>query len=84
MPMNRLRIKFFAAVRERLGVEEMALEVAPGTTAALLLERLRGEYPQAAPLLATVRVAANQEFVEDAHVLGDGDEVAIIPPISGG
>ncbi|MBI3273146.1 MAG: molybdopterin converting factor subunit 1 [Planctomycetes bacterium] len=82
--MPSIRVKLFAAVRERLAAEEIALDVAPGTTAAELLALLAREHPRAAPLLAAVRVAANQEFVPGAYVLRETDELALIPPVSGG
>lgn len=82
--MPRIRVQFFAAVRERLECDEVPLDLPAGTTAADLVARLARDYPKAAPLLASVRVAANQEFVPAGHLLAEGDEVAIIPPLSGG
>ena len=82
--MPAIRILLFAAVRERLSADELSLELAPGTTAADLLARVAHEHPRAAPLLAAVRVAANQEFVQGSYVLRETDEIALIPPVSGG
>ena len=82
--MPRVRVRLFASVRERLALDEIPVELPPGTTAAGLVSRLRVDYPAAAPLLAAVRVAANEEFVADGHVLAEGDDVALIPPVSGG
>jgi molybdopterin converting factor subunit 1 len=80
----RLRLRFFAAAREALGRSEMPLEVPDGSTVGELLERLRGEHPAFAALPAEMMVSVNLEYQSPGHVLREGDEVAFIPPVSGG
>jgi molybdopterin converting factor small subunit len=74
-----IRLLSFARYRERLGFAELELELpAPPTLAALLEHpRLRGLPPEAL-------FAVNQAFVDRDAELRDGDEVAFMPPVSGG
>ena len=84
----KIKVLFFASLREAIGTEALSLEVHEGSYAELrtrLIEQL-GE--TADPLwLENVRVAHNQELVAQAAtslVLIDGDEVAFLPPVTGG
>ncbi|HEY8516988.1 MAG TPA: MoaD/ThiS family protein [Candidatus Binatia bacterium] len=78
-----IKIKVFASLRERLGRSELVREVAEGATAGDVLATLRSEYPA---LTGTGRlaIAVNAEYVDPGHALADGDELALIPPVSGG
>ena len=79
-----LRIRFFARLREQAGVEVEPLQVAPGSTVADVYAELRRRHPSLEADAKAVRGAINQEFAPwDARV-ADGDEVAFIPPVSGG
>ena len=82
MPVYTVRL--FAGLREMIGAREIALEVPDGATAADLKERLGEIHPHVAPMLPTVACAVNEEYVDGAHVLRAGDDVALIPPVSGG
>jgi len=77
----RVRLRFFAALRERMGARaERSVE--PETTVGALWRALVAERPE---LAATrVRFAVNETYVEPSHRLADGDEVAFFPPVSGG
>ncbi len=75
----RVVVKLFAALRERAGTGERALEVADGAQASDIWAALAlGEEP------AGLLYAVNREYAERDRVLEDGDEVALIPPVSGG
>lgn len=78
-----LKVYLFAAMRAVLGP---AVEVwlAPGSTVADLRRELAVRYPGVTFLLGVSRIAVNQDFAEDVHPLAHGDEVAVIPPVSGG
>ena len=80
----RLRLRFFAAAREAMGRSELALDVPEGATVGDLLARLRAESPAFAALPPEMMVSVNLEYRGAEHPLGDGDEVAFIPPVSGG
>ncbi len=77
-------VKFFAAPREALGVDEVTLALPGGSTVAVLLERLADAYPALRPYLASLSVAVNRTYVDNATVLHAGDEVACLPPVAGG
>ncbi len=67
-----------------MGQREIALEVPDGLTVEGLLRRLLAEYPGLARLSALSRLSVNREYVAGGQILEDGDEVALIPPVSGG
>lgn len=79
-----VRLRFFASLRERLKASEAERTLADGSTVADLWAELCRERPDLAPLGASVSFAVNREYVERGHRLADGDEVALIPPVSGG
>jgi molybdopterin synthase catalytic subunit len=79
-----LVVKFFATYREITGLSEARLEMPPDATVAALLDRLFGIYPSLAAHRQTMVVAVNQQFAEPESVLRPGDEVALLPPVSGG
>lgn len=80
--MVRLRLRCFAAVREVLGSDELEVTAPAGATVDQLLRQL----VEQAPALGGVRLAfaVNRAYARGDRVLQDGDEVAFIPPISGG
>jgi molybdopterin converting factor subunit 1 len=80
----RIVVKLFAIVRERLGVSEIALELREGQTVADLRRRLVESHGDAAPMLGKCAIAVNRVYAAGDAVLHEGDEVAVIPPVSGG
>ena len=78
----KITVCCLAAVRELLGTDTVELQVADGTTVEGVKALLAQDAAQLAHL--PVAYAVNQEYAEGARVLVDGDEVAFIPPISGG
>ncbi len=80
----RLRVLFFGILRERLGRREDAIELPEGARVADLMAELAGRHDVFQLGAGSLRVAVNQDYVDDEHVLRDGDEAAIIPPVSGG
>ena len=78
-----VRVRFFASLRERLRAAEIEREVPAGATVAELVALLHDEFP-AFTGAGRVAIAVNAEYVGTAHRLADGDEVALIPPVSGG
>ncbi len=77
----RVRLRFFASLRERLGSEAES-SVATGSTVGEVWATLVREHP--AIEAVRVRFAVNEEYVDADHRLADGDELAIFPPLSGG
>jgi MoaE-MoaD fusion protein len=80
----KIKVKFFAILRERVGAGEIAKEIPEGTTIAQLWKGLQEDYPKLAAPGFRLLYAVNQNYVTPEHILEDGDEVAIIPPVSGG
>jgi molybdopterin synthase catalytic subunit len=79
-----IRLRFFASVRERLRRSEATCVLPDGATVGDLLDQLCHEYTALAEVRGALRVAVNQEYVDPQHPLSDNDEVALIPPVSGG
>ena len=80
----RVHVLFFASLRERAGTHEIDLELIAGRTVGDLWSLLVERYPAIEPMGASVSFAVNQEYADRAQSLQDGDEVALIPPVSGG
>jgi MoaE-MoaD fusion protein len=80
----RVKVKYFAAARERAGREDEVIEIGDGTTVQAAFAVLGASHPALAPLFPHLRAAVNQRFVGADEVLGDGDELALIPPVAGG
>jgi molybdopterin converting factor subunit 1 len=76
----RVRVRLFAALRERAGVAEQELELPAGARVA----DVWGAFKELGPEPAGVLYALNREYVAAERELADGDELALIPPVSGG
>jgi molybdopterin synthase catalytic subunit len=83
-PAIRVTARLFAMQRELAGTREVALELAPGATIEDAWSALVARFPVLAPGRAAVRFARNGEYADSASRLGEGDEIAFIPPVSGG
>ena len=76
-------VKLFALGRELIGKNELKIQLQTGATVQDVLDQLGQDY-QDFSRLSSFMIAVNMEYSETSHVLQDGDEVAIIPPVSGG
>jgi molybdopterin synthase sulfur carrier subunit len=77
-----IKVRLFAAYREAVGAEEIVLDAEPGLTVGDLWDRLRAEHPVLDRWRASA--AVNATWAREDTVLVDGDEVAFLPPVSGG
>jgi molybdopterin synthase catalytic subunit/molybdopterin converting factor small subunit len=75
----RIRVRLFAGLRERVGMGENEMELAAGARARDVWELL-----EVGPEPSGLAYAVNRQYVDRDHRLQDGDELAIIPPVSGG
>ena len=82
--MNRLTIKLFATLRERAHAAELSRDFPDGTTVGEIWSRLLGEFPALGGHHDGVAFAVNQEYVNEGFRPRNEDEVAFIPPVSGG
>jgi len=80
----KLRLRFFASLRERLGVAEADLECPARVTVTGLRGILSERYRVPEALVATLLISVNWEPAGDEDTLEDGDEVGFLPPMSGG
>lgn len=80
----RVRVKLFAVLRERAGESELSLELPESATVAVACDALGRTNPGLATHLSRVAFAVNQSYVKSGAPLSDGDELALIPPVSGG
>ena len=77
-------MRFFALYRERAGASECSWHLPEGATLVDLLREIREVHPGLAPPSVEIVAAVNEEYAEGGVVLRGGDEVALIPPVSGG
>jgi len=80
----RVRVRLFAVQRELAGTRELDLELPEGATIEDAWEALVERLPVLAPGRPSIRFARNAAYASPSTVLADGDEVAMIPPVSGG
>lgn len=78
-----VRVRLLARLRELAGVDAAELKVAPGSRAADVYDALRAAHT-GLPAAEGVRAAVNHEFVDWDAAVDEGDEIAFIPPVSGG
>lgn len=79
-----ITIKLFAAYQDAYGTPELELEFPAGATVAAVRDRLLSEHPELERWRHVTRFGVNLQFVEPETVLQAGDEVVLIPPVSGG
>jgi molybdopterin converting factor subunit 1 len=82
--MNRVTIKFFATLRERAKTAEIGREFSDGTSVGEIWQRLQEEFPGLRGHHDSVAFAVNHEYVQADFRPRDRDEIAFIPPVSGG
>jgi len=79
-----IRVLFFGQLKDAAGGQEQSVTMEDGSTVGSLFRQLAEERPPLARMRASILMAVNQEFADGARELRDGDEVAFLPPVSGG
>jgi molybdopterin synthase catalytic subunit len=80
----RVRVLLFGVLKDVFQRSEDSLELGPAATVSDLLEHYRGLNPERAGLFRSVALAVNREYATATRRLEDGDEIALLPPVSGG
>ena len=80
----QITVKLFALMREKAGTDTIPLDVPTGAAVTQALETLVDKYPTLAPYMANTRFSLHMDFVDPETTLGEGDELVLIPPVSGG
>ncbi len=82
--MIRIKVKLLALARDLAGTNETVLVLEQDATISNVFDSLAQQYPKFSQWKHHLRFAVNYEYVENNHTLHDNDEVAVIPPVSGG
>jgi len=80
----RVTVRLFARLRDIAGAAELARDLAPGATIGDLWRQLAGEFPELEQYERSISSAVNADYARMTQVLSAGDEVAFLPPVSGG
>lgn len=80
----QITVKLFALMREKAGTDTIPLEVPVGGAVTQALATLVRQYPMLEPYMANMRLSLHMDFVDPNTTLVEGDELVLIPPVSGG
>ena len=80
----RVTVRLFARLRDIAGAAELSRQVPPGATIASVWRDLAGEFPEFAPYERSISSAVNLDYARMDRAVADGDEIAFLPPVSGG
>lgn len=82
--MNRVKLLFFATLRDRAGTKTMEMEIPADLTVLGLKEKISKEYPNLKESMSSVLITINREYAFDEAVIPPNAELAMFPPVSGG
>ena len=80
----RVTVLLFARLRDITGASEIVRDVTPDATIGTVWRQLAAEYPEFVPYEGSISSAVNLDYARMDRTLRDGDEVAFLPPVSGG
>jgi molybdopterin converting factor subunit 1 len=79
-----VRVRLFGRLHDLVGASELDRDVPPGSTVGAVWQQLAAEFPAVGPYARAVSAAVNADFSKMTAAVADGDEVAFLPPVSGG
>ncbi|BBL79887.1 molybdopterin synthase sulfur carrier subunit [Rubrobacter xylanophilus] len=82
--MQKVRVLFFGAAADRAGTREVELPAGEGVTLGELWAVLSRRHPDLSPIRESLAFAINGEYASEEEPVRPGDEVAVLPPVSGG
>jgi molybdopterin synthase catalytic subunit len=80
----RVKVLFFGMLRDIVGRAEDEIELEEGACLGCVFERYARQYPRLGELKSSIVLARNHQFCDRSVIVGDGDEIAFLPPVSGG
>ena len=80
----KVRVQFYAQLRELIGAHELELELQQGTNVRQLLEKIYAQKPALRAHDKSILIGAGLEFVDRNYKVNQGEEIAIMPPVQGG
>jgi molybdopterin converting factor subunit 1 len=80
----RVTVRLFARLSDIAGASEISRDLAAGATIGDVWRQLAGEFPEMARYERSISTAINADYARMDQVVGDGDEIAFLPPVSGG
>ncbi|MCH8288373.1 MAG: molybdopterin converting factor subunit 1 [Candidatus Marinimicrobia bacterium] len=80
----KVKLLLFASLKDIAGRRDLEMELDDGSTLQQVTEKLASLYPEIGRMQNSVRIAINQEFTDENISLNNGDEIAFLPPMSGG
>lgn len=80
----KVKVRLFSIAKDICGFDERSFELSEGSSAGVVFDLLGEDQPKILQWKKSIRLAVNCEYVNDDHFLSEGDEVALIPPVSGG
>src|ERR1700739_2845557 len=79
-----IRVLFFGLLKDVCGRAEDCLEAPDAAAPGFVFDHYKALYPNLGHMAASIVIARNQEFTTRSQALADGDEIALLPPVSGG
>lgn len=83
LQIMQINILLFGITKEIVGQQKLSLEVPEPATVPVLMEELGRQYPKLSEL-QSLMIAVNNEYAQEQQLLRESDEIALIPPVSGG
>ena len=80
----KVRVQFYAQLRDLIGVRELEVDLSEGATVRQLLEQIYTQQPALRSHDKSILIGSGVEFVDRNHKLKPGEEIAIMPPVQGG
>src|SRR5262249_61771790 len=80
----RIRVLLFGQLKDIVGRPEESVEIQTGSSLSDLMARYAQQFPKFKPMVGSIACSLNREYAAASSVLHDGDEVGLLPPVSGG
>jgi len=82
--MNRIKLLFFATIRDRAGTKSLEMDIPADLTIQGLKEKISTDYPNLKESIKSVLITINREYAFDDAIVPSNAEIALFPPVSGG